>query len=256
MSQGKGKHTGKADDGDLFDGIAEESSSDVGSRPAAGSGRGNGKVELDIDDAPFLKEEKAAAPPPAAAPAASQRKAQTAAAQAPPSAVESALRKLTANKKRLALSIAGVLLVLLAPLVFLRLAGQREAPPPPPPAAPESEPRAAHESPVPSHRNFTFAGAPFLVERRGSEGELRFLRIRFTVVTTSPALFSEMQHKQIILRDAVYYYLNKKPLTFLTDESQVEALKSDLVSVMNEHLTADKIDELYLEEYLVSGPGK
>ena len=91
------------------------------------------------------------------------------------------------------------------------------------------------------------------MEIRGTEGEIRFLRCRFSIPTDSQPLFNELRVKTIALRDSIYYYLDNKPLTFLSDQGAREALKQDLISVINEHASADKIHNLYIEEYLITG---
>ena len=105
---------------------------------------------------------------------------------------------------------------------------------------------------TPAGPKFLFKGEPFLIERRGSEGEIRFLRCRFSIPTDNPSLYAELQAKNIAVRDAIYYYLNNKPVTFLSDSTQTEVLKRDLISVINKHLTSEKIQELYIEDYLVT----
>jgi flagellar FliL protein len=91
------------------------------------------------------------------------------------------------------------------------------------------------------------------MERRGSEGELRFLRASFAIPTENPMLFVELGTKDIAVRDAIYYYLRNKPLTFLADKDSREMLKNDLLSVINEHISSEKVTELFFEEYLITG---
>ena len=202
------------------------------------------KVELDIEDAPFLQEAEEKPPPPKApepapSPPAEEKK-------------PSRFATLLANKKRLALIAGGVLLLLLAPIaISLLLGGEKPAPVPETPVQTVQKGDPPRQD-APAGPKFLFKGEPFLIERRGSEGELRFLRCRFSIPTDNPVLYAELQAKNIAVRDAIYYYLNNKPLTFLSDNAHTLVLKTDLISVINEHISAEKIQELYIEEYLVS----
>lgn len=224
------------------------------SAPVSGAGL---KVELDIEDAPFLEdeEEEAPEPEPEAAEEAAPKPAAVSAAPKEKKNFLAFLAPLLANKKRLAIIGGGLVVILLLPLVLLLFGGKKEAPPPPPPVAEPTrivtpEPKAEE---APAGPKFLFRADPFFLERRGSEGEIRFLRCRFTVPTDNPALFNELRAKNIAVRDAIYYYLVNKPLVFLNDPQSQTALKQDLISVINEHVATEKISELYIEDYFVSG---
>ena len=55
----------------------------------------------------------------------------------------------------------------------------------------------------------------------------------------------------IVVRDAVYYYLKNKSMEFLTDKKNTETLKKDVLSVINQFIGAQPLDNLLIEEYLV-----
>ena len=211
------------------------------------------KVELDIDDAPFLEDEEEKEPDPGPGPAAeSLPLAETAPEPEEPTGFKKILSSLARDKKRLGAAVAVILVLLLSPLAYVFFSGQEKPPEPPVAAQPALPERQLPPPPKPAQR-YVFEGAPYLVEHRGSEGELRFLKVRFTIATNSEPLFRELQHNNIILRDAVYHYLSNKPLSFLSDKQQIDVLRTDLISVINDHVTADKITELYFEEYLITG---
>jgi flagellar FliL protein len=207
------------------------------------------KVELDIEDAPFLQDPEEIKPPVKETPPPIQL------AQPPtvaPSAFQRMLAGLLGNKKRLAAIGGGLLLLLLAPIAISLFLGKKPAPPPPQEEVRKIIPDEPARDNAPAGPKFLFKGEPFLIERRGNEGEIRFLRCRFAVPTDNPMLYAELQAKNISLRDAIYYYLNNKPITFLIDNTQTEVMKKDLISVINEQVTAEKIQEVYIEEYLVT----
>ena len=207
------------------------------------------KVELDIEDAPFLQEQEEQKAPvkeperPAPPPPPVEEKKQ--------SALQAKLAALLGNKKRLALIGGGLLLILLAPIGITLIFGGKDTQQPADPVrriVPDEPPR----DDAPPGPKFLFKSDLFLIERRGSEGEIRFLRCRFSIPTENPVLYGELRAKNIAVRDAIYYYLNNKPVVFLSDDMHTEVLKNDLISVINEHISSEKIQELYIEEYLVT----
>ena len=227
-----------------------------GGAPSSASKAPSVKVELDIEDAPFLeepKEEVKKEPPKAAEKPAEAPKADKAAKIK----FMDRLKPLLANKKKLAI-IGGALVLIIVAAVAGNIFLSKKADPPAPVAAAEPEPQrivvTGEAPPMPSAPvpKFLYKWEPFLIERRTPEGEIRFLRCRFTIPTDNPTLYGELQAKRIPLRDAVFYYLVNKPLTFLSDSKKTEELKQDLLSVVNEHISSEKVKELYIEEYLVS----
>ena len=213
------------------------------------------KVELDLEDAPFLDEKEDAPPPRKAEPKSALADGAGSAGKKAPSFLQAKLSALFANKKRLALVGGVALFILLAPVaLMLFLSGGKKTPAPAVPT-PEviTQPAAPPRQDAPPGSRFLFKAGAFMVPLRGSEGQIRFLHCRFSIPTDNQALYGELNVKTIAVRDAIYYYLINKPLTFLVDEKAHEALKQDMISVVNEHVSAEKIGDLYIEDYYVSG---
>lgn len=214
----------------------------------------NAKVELDLDDAPFLEEEEEEEEEPKPEPVKPPEPGK--AAPAPAAREKPSLKdRLLANKKKLILAGGGAVLLLAAAVgVNVFLFSGEDAPPPPPAApAPDPEkilaaPKPLPEAPVPQ---FTMQWEPFWVEIKDTEGAVRFLTCKFSVPTDNPILFTEMNAKNLILRDAIFYYLRNQPIISLRDEEKTQALKSDLLTVMNEHLGSGKVSEILIEDYIV-----
>jgi flagellar FliL protein len=240
--------------------------------PGAGANPVAAKVALDVDDAPFLQEagkktepppQKSGAPLPPLQPAPEQTKkagliARIKAffARFKPSALSA---KLPSGKKRY-LILGGVgftsLAAVGAVLYFTVFTGS-SAPPPAPESRPANVttvvvPTAPPREDAPAAAKFTYRLDSFMVEKTGSEGELRFLRCGFSMSTDNETLMAEFAAKNIVLRDAVYYYLYHKPLTFLVDAASGEELKQDIISIVNENVSTEKIEQLYVEEYVVT----
>lgn len=213
------------------------------------------KVELDIDDAPFLEEEPEPEPEPepvAPAPEKAPAKKTEEKTEKKPSFIKRFIDKLRSDKKLLFLTVGGLAILLVVPPVLFFLLSGEDAPPPPPPPPVQQAPVEKVEPVRAEPSEHLFPMEPFLVERKGSEGEIRFLRCAFTIVTGEQRIQQEMTLKKIVLRDAIYYYLHNKPLTFLLDNDTTSTIKVDLISVINEHLTLGKIDDLLIEDYFIS----
>ena len=204
------------------------------------------KVDLDLDDAPFLEDEPEETPPPAEESGPGD------------AAVEQAPAK-PKSKKKLFLLIGLVVLLLGggAAAYFLLLKKPAAPPPPPPVEAPHEEelpppppPPPPPEPPAPKPE-IVLTMDPFLVELTDKAGRSRFLSIRFSAATTEHAAELEFKRNRIVVRDAVYYYLKNKSLEFLTDKNNAEALKKDVLSVINQFIGPQALDNLIIEDYLV-----
>ncbi len=232
------------------------------SQPASARKLPTVKVELDLDDAPFL-EEAAPEPPkpePAKTESASQpARAGTAEKTSPADKIRARLAALLAvlkAKKKLVIIAGGglALLVVLAVVLKFFLFGKPPAPPPPEQPRHISEPAPAAKPEAPPEPEYTYTFEPFLVEIRGTEGEIHFLQCSFSVITKNPVLKTELEVKAVVLRDSLYYYLSNRTLAFLTDPKMADQRKADMINVINEHVSAEKINNLHFQDFLVSRP--
>lgn len=193
------------------------------------------KVELDLDDAPFLQAEEKAPELPSPV-------------DAVPEPPDENARK---NKKKKILILAGAcaavaLIAAAAAWWFLF-----RTPPPPPVAGPEPEiiivPKAAAPAgPTDIVREF----APFVIPIREASGETGFLVCKFSAITTDPGLTREMDQQRIALRDAIYFYLRGKDNNFLLDARNGQQIKDELLSIFNDYLTQGKLEDILFESYL------
>lgn len=200
------------------------------------------KVDLDLDDAPFLEDE-------------AEEPAETTVSEETtpfPGAAEEA----KPSRKKLFILIGAALLLLAAGATAFFLlkkpapAPQVEEAPPAVEAPLAPEPAPPPEPPAPQ-REIVMTMEPFLIELTDQKGRTRFLTIRFTAVTQEPAVELEFKRNIIVVRDAVYYYLKNKSLEFLTDKSNTDTLKKDVLSVINQFIGAQPLDNLLIEDYLV-----
>ena len=207
------------------------------------------KVELDLDDAPFLndfgeeeEEEKPAEQTDEEAPVAME----TAAEPEP----QTGLKKLLKNKKFLIGGGSG-LAALLALLLFLILSGGDEPQPPLPPHANEA-PEVKLPPIEAKPGEVLIRWEPFWIEYIDeASGEVRFLVCELSAPTTDLVLKSEADANLLAIRDAIYYYLAHKALTFLSNQQNAETMKGDLVDIINGYLTYGQLSQVYIENYLI-----
>lgn len=204
----------------------------------AGSGSQLKKVELDLDDAPFLQ--------PEAPPAAPARRGDDAPAQ-PEGAPEDAGKG--RRKKFLILgAAAGVVLLVAAAAVWWFVF---RTPPPPPPEAPKPEVVVVPSAPgAQTSPDIVKEFAPFVVPTQEAQGGTRFLVCKFSSIIKDPAVGREIDQRMLSLRDAIYYYLRSKDDAFLRDARNGPQIKSDLLGVLNDYMAQGKIEDILFESYL------
>ncbi|MFW5733716.1 MAG: flagellar basal body-associated FliL family protein [Oceanidesulfovibrio sp.] len=204
------------------------------------------KVELDLEDAPFLEDED------------EEEEESAATGEDAYADLEKTPRKFDIRTllkdRRFQIGGGAGLLVLLLALIFL----WPEPEPPPqieidlPDSLPMTEENATNATPpVEVKEEVIVAFEPFWVEHLEEDGTVRFLYCKFAAPASSEKLAWEIRHKKVVLRDAIFYYLRNKDLTFLADKTNVEQLKADLLSVVNQYLSNAQLETILIEEYLV-----
>lgn len=201
------------------------------------------KVQLDVEDAPFLQEEVPAAPP---VPVAEEKLAMPTETEA-----EQPVNTLGKKKRRLIVLGALAFCVVAAGVVgwFFLLK------PVPPAVAPPQNPPTVIVVPSPDKitgpQEFQVAFDAFWVAQKADDGSTKFLQVRFTGITLSDKVAQEVADKMLTLRDAVYYYLRNKTHGFLTDSENVPVIKQDILSILNGYLAQGKMEDILIENYLV-----
>ena len=230
-----------------------EKTEDTGGVPASGAkqadamidtseaSRGAQKVELDLEDAPFLEEEEEVKPE---LPKPSE-----------PVGLEADEKKpsgLDRKKKLMILGAVGLVLLIVAAVAVKMLFFKGKATAPEPAAHATSKDAAANATEAkPEMPELQVRLEPFWVEQKGEGDEIRFLIVRMLLTTTDPAVAREFQLKIMPARNAIFYYLKNKDVQFLADEQNAEKLKSELLLVINQYVADGKFDNLMFEEYVV-----
>lgn len=202
--------------------------------------RGAQKVELDLEDAPFLEEEEEVAPEPAAPSA--------------PTMLEPEEKKSSGldRKKKLIIIGAAALVLLVAAAIGVKMFFFKgKAAPKPEPQKQEAPKEANATAEKPELPELQVRLDPFWVEQKGEGDQVRFLIVRMILTTTSEGVVRDLQLKLMPARNAIFYYLKNKDVQFLSDEHNAEKLKSELLLVINQYVTDGKFDNLMFEEYVV-----
>jgi len=204
--------------------------------------RGAQKVELDLEDAPFLGEEEEVQAEPV--------KPTEAVSFDSPKEGRPPL-----TKKQLMLLGAAALVVLIVAALTIKFLFFKGKPEPvqqeteqTSPTSPAQDNATAAE---PEKPELQVRMEPFWIEQKAGPDETRFLIVRLLLGTRDPAIAKELDTKRTPARNAIFYYLKNKDVQFLTDEENTEQLKSELLMVINQYVTDGKFDTLMFEEYVV-----
>ncbi len=205
--------------------------------------RAEQKVELDLDDAPFLEEleeEKEEKGPPEA-----KEKSET----QPKEIEEKKEQKEEESKKKKKLIIiiaSGLSLLLIAGALYFFLTPKKEEKPPPPP----KEVKVQEKPPPPKPEIIQYSFRPFWVDY-DLKNEHKYLHLTLTIEYTEKRINWELLQKNIVIRDAIYYYLKNKDINFFLDKKNIPTLKQDLMSIINQYLGYGKVNAIYLKDFLI-----
>ena len=198
------------------------------------------KVELDVEDAPFLQKEQEAA---------EQLPATTGSEEV--QADEDVSKKKKKKKKLLIIGGAVVLLLVVAGVAAWWFTRAPEVPPPPPPEEPKPEVIVVPSVPQVVVKPDIIREFDLFIVPTGSEyTKAQFLICKFATISKIPTTNNEIDQKKLVLRDAVYYYLRGKPAEYLLDSANAASIKKDLVEILNGYLTRGKLEDVLLDSYL------
>lgn len=203
--------------------------------------RATQKVDLDLDDAPFLEEEEEVKPEPS--------RPKEAVSLVPEEAEKPAPK---IQKKFIIIGAAALVLVLTLGLAvkFLFFKG-KAAPAVEKPAQTATQDNNTLAEAPPELPEIQVRLEPFWVEQKGEGEEVRFLIARIQLNTHQASVAKEFQSRTLESRNAIYYYLKNKDVQFLADEKNAEKLKEGLLQVVNKYVSDGKFETLLFEEYVV-----
>jgi len=207
----------------------------------AAASKATQKVDLDLDDAPFLEDED------------EEEEIEEAEVETPFLTDDDSKSKpglVALLKNKFVIVGIGVILLLLVIIVILLLREPEAPPPPPPPPVEEVAPEPAPEK-VPETPQIIIKLDPFLIEQTDEEGKIRFLEVTILLSTEDEGLARQFKQETFAVRNALYYYLKNKDLQFLSDKENSEKLKKELLVIINQYMGFGQFDTLMFEQYLV-----
>ncbi len=195
------------------------------------------KVELDLEDAPFLNEE------PEEQEQVAEEKAEQAAESKSDKQQEEVKPK---SKKKLFLIGGGVAVLLLAVIGFFVYDIFFTEEPILQNVIVISSPEV--RTPPKVHE---FKLDPFVVQCVDSSGKIHFLKGSFILSTGNFEVFHEISNNQKVLRDAIYYYLEIQDPEILLNSINHQQIKKGLLDTVNKYVMNGSVDDLFIDSLLV-----
>ncbi len=195
------------------------------------------KVELDLEDAPFLNEE------PEEQEQVAEEKAEQAAESKSDKQQEEVKPK---SKKKLFLIGGGVAVLLLAVIGFFVYDMFFTEEPILQNVIVISSPEV--RTPPKVHE---FKLDPFVVQCVDSSGKIHFLKGSFILSTRNFEVFHEISNNQKVLRDAIYYYLEIQDPEILLNSINHQQIKKGLLDTVNKYIMNGSVDDLFIDSLLV-----
>ncbi len=196
---------------------------------------GQEKVELDLEDAPFLKEEPEVQ---------EQQKTET---EQTGSEIPEVKTNVAAPKKKKKILIIGavvsfLLLLIIGAVVYFFVLDEEVLPNVIVVASPEvqSPPKA-----------FELKLDPFVVQCVDNNGKINFVKGTFILSTIQNDVYFEISNNQKIIRDAIYYYLGLQGPEVLLNPANHQLIKNGLFETVNKYIMSGSIDHLYIDSLLI-----
>jgi len=208
----------------------------------AAASKATQKVDLDLDDAPFLEDED------------EEEDIEEDEVETPFLTEDDGKSKpglVALLKNKFVLMGLAIILLLLVLIAILLLRDPGAPPPPPPPPVEEAVPEPAPEPEVPETPQIIIKLDPFLIEQTDEAGKIRFLEVSVLLSTEDEGLARQFKQETFAVRNALYYYLKNKDLQFLSDKENSEKLKKELLVIINQYMGFGQFDTLMFEQYLV-----
>ncbi len=91
---------------------------------------------------------------------------------------------------------------------------------------------------------------PFWIELGENSRKAEFLNAKFILVLDNPQLNREITANQGIVRDAIYYYLINSDVEFLMDYKNIEEIKAGMIEIINQYVVQGAVKDIYFDSFL------
>lgn len=206
----------------------------------------NQKVQLDIEDAPFLLDTEEEAIPLKETEDISQSLTHTLPNEQDQ---DNILRRKKLRKQKIVVIILSIfiIVVLISWFLFSQDVPQLEEEPILPETTVVIVPS---EKKVTGPQEYKITFEPFTVAQP-SGNSVKFLEATFVGISKDEKVIKESKSKELVLRDAIYYYLSNKTHGHLIDPKNALVIKQDLLDIVNGYLISGKMEDILLENYIV-----
>ncbi len=208
--------------------------------------RAREKVELDLDDAPFLEEEEEDQGTQGEAPPEEPQE---------PEAAEKEKRPPPPFWKQNIFIIGaagGLLLAIILVGAYYLLSPEEKAPEPSAPEVSqvpevETEPEELEQEYLPEKEVDL---KPFLVELE-TEDRIHFLFTQFSLSVLGEETPREIHDKKPMIRDSIYYYLRHQESDFLQNERNTDQISQEIQEVVSQYLRPDQLQNIVIQDFRV-----
>ncbi len=208
------------------------------------SSRAQQKVELDLDDAPFLQEEEEEEEEKEEAPPEEKKPPEDA-------EVEKKEEERPGGKKKLIIIGGAALLVVVAVAAFFFFRGGEKKKPVQEKPKKEKTVKVKEKVPPPPPNIYHLKLRAFWVPYKFKDG-YRFLHLTLVLSYDNDRVDWELKRKVIVIRDAIYYYLKNKDLDFMLNKKNFGSIKKDLIAIVDQYLTNGKLKDIYFQNYVIN----
>ncbi len=229
--------------------------------PEQSSGAGEKKVQLDVEGAPFLEEQKAT-PAPEEKKEEKQEEAKKEEPRREESKKDGEEEQPKKSKKKLIIILGLAMILLLGiggALAFFFLMPEEDA-------LPEGIPPDAYivvveDADYADYYHTEFVGdevrvysttlEPFWIQLKNEDNSTVFLVCTFTLITEDSRIFRRLEAEMPKIRDSIRYFLNTKDYVFLTSYTNYPAIKRQLLNVVNKEIILGEFDDILYDNYVI-----
>lgn len=92
---------------------------------------------------------------------------------------------------------------------------------------------------------------PFFVQCTDASGNIHFLQATFVLSSSNTDVFHEISNNQKVIRDTIYYFLNIQSPSMLLDTTNQKQIKEELFNAVNDVIVSGSLDDLFIDSYLI-----
>ncbi len=91
---------------------------------------------------------------------------------------------------------------------------------------------------------------PFWIELPQNDNNAKFLVATFVLKLSNTEVRQEIEVNMNIVRDAIYYYFVNAEVNFLMDHQNTEMIKNGMMEIINQYIVTGQVTDIYFESFL------